>query len=298
MNTSRFFLLMLLALAAAGCAKGRPAAEITTRQGGHFLVVDPHANYLRVCYESQFDVMKLTAWTGLRIDESEAKPAVGQDQVEIPWADIDRVDFGAPSGELGDFCPGLPQYLAATVRFKDGHTEQHKLEDTTDDGVDGSAERGNVVIPLRNIASLTMVKDEKWPWSTAEEQDYEVTIKATWTDGKVTVVTDPTYTLNASKQRDNDSLISPVTDAAKGFPALIGGARVDLPWYVLKSIDVESAPGEPVKDKLTFTDGHTEEVGMATANMDSLTRDDNPESPVHVKHMDVEAKLAARPKPN
>lgn len=295
----RFFLLpVLLGLATLGCApKGRNVAEITTRQGGHFLVVDPTPNYERICYEGEIDAFKNTAWQGLRIDSSEVK-APAQEEVEIPWEKIDQIQFGAASGDLGDFCPGLPESIAAEVRYKDGHTEHHALEDTTDDGIDGLTDRGKVVIPLRNVASLKMVPDQNWPWSTAPEVYYDVTLTATWSDGKTSEVQQPEYYSNASKHSGDDTLISPFSDYVPAFPALIDGAEVDLPWNVLKSIEIESKPGEPERDKLTFTDGHTEEVMKTNADLQNLSRNDmNPDVEVRVTRMDVRSKPQVPPKP-
>lgn len=291
-------LLLSLALAAAGCTKPKPVAEITTRQGGHFLVVDPQADYVRICYEGEVDALKNMAWQGLRIDSAEVK-APSQEEQEIPWDKIEHIDFGTPYGDLGEFCPGLPEYIAADVHYPDGRAEQHKLMDTTDDGINGLTERGKVVIPLRNVASLRVVKNEDWPWASAEEKHYDVTLTVTWSNGKVTQVQMPHYGFSYSKQHGDDLLQSPFSDFTYDFPALIHGARVDLSWSDIRSIDVESKPGEPEKDKLTFTDGHTEEVGVAGQGMEfGDGSDDRPaEDGVYMVHMEVHSKLQQIPKP-
>ncbi|MGE5624412.1 MAG: hypothetical protein ACM3ZT_02570 [Bacillota bacterium] len=295
MKTRRLFLLLLLGFAAAACEKGRQVADITTRQGGHFLVVDPKADYVRICHEGEIDAFKNEAWAGLRIDSEEVK-APSQEEQEIPWEKIEHIDFGAPAGDLGDFCPGLPEDIAAEVHYPDGHMEKHKLEDTTDDGINGLTERGKVVIPLRNVASLKMVPDQKWPWSTAAEKYYGVTLTATWNDGKTAVVQQPNFYFNASKHHGDDTLVSPFGDYVYDYPAIIAGARVDLPWNMLKRIEIESKPGEPRKVKLTFTDGHTEEVMQADANLENLSRDDNPETEVYVTRMDITSTPQVPPK--
>lgn len=130
-------LVMLLGFTILGCApKGRMVAQITTREGATYTVVDPEADYLRICWRSEIDALKLVDHQGLRIFSKE-KVTAGKDADEIPWTKIDSVNFGAGSGELGEFCPGMPLSVAADVRFKDGHTEHHELTDTTDKGIRG-----------------------------------------------------------------------------------------------------------------------------------------------------------------
>ena len=295
MKLKHVLLPVLLCLMTLGCApKGRPVAQITTRQGMNYLLIDPKANYVRVCWEGEIDAFKNVAWQGLRIDSSEVK-APSQEEQEIPWEKIDRVDFGAPSGDLGEFCPGLPESIAAEVHYKDGHSEHHTLEDTTDDGIEGLGERGKLTIPLRAIAKLQMVPDQEWHWSEAPQRNYDVTLRVTDIDGKTEEIKNPSVQLQHNKQHGGDTLISPFSDYSEGFPALIGGAEVEVPWNTLKSVDFEYAAGTGLKAKLGYGDGHTEEVGVQEASLEygfgaNVMLFDN------LKHMDVQTALQPEPK--
>jgi hypothetical protein len=258
--------VMLLGFTILGCApKQRLVAQITTREGATYTVVDPQTDYVRICWRSEIDAMKLVDHQGLRIFSQE-KVTAGQDADEIPWTRIDSVNFGASSGELGEFCPGMPKSVAADVRFKDGHTEHHELTDTTDNGIDGLSERGKIVIPVREIARLNMIPDQNWPWSIAPESPksaYAVTLTIIDTNGSTVQLENPAISLTTSKQSGNDTLESPFGSTADGFPAVISGAKLEIPWHDLKSVDFEPLEaGKGLRAKATFTDGHTEELGV------------------------------------
>jgi hypothetical protein len=285
--------MVLLGFALLGCApKGRLVAQITTREGATYTVVEPQANYLRVCWQSEIDISKLADHHGLRIFSRE-KVTAGQDADEIPWTKIDSVDFGASSGELGEFCPGMPLSVAADVRFKDGHTEHHDLTDTTDDGIDGLSARGKIVIPVREIAHLSMIPDQNWPWSIAPESPksaYTAVLTITDWDGSTTELPNPNISLTTSKQSGNDSLESPFAATADGLPAVISGAKLDIPWHSLKSVDFEPLEaGKSLRAKATFVDGHSEEFAVREGSL--VGAEEKDETPFDdVKHLDVQTR--------
>ena len=262
--------LALLAACDAFGPKARTSLEITTRDGTHLLVVDAKVNYLRVCYQSTVDAFSLTEYNGLRLPTWDAQKQSAADV--IAWKDLDSIDFGKPVGDIGgDFCPGQPEKMAAQLRLRDGSQQQRELEDTTDEGVFGPTERGEVTVPLHAIASLKVVKDEHWPWS--ESQTYSDTVLHLTDSAGQTRVLDgfDIDAGNASKQHGDDSLISPFGESVTGFPVYVGGARLDLSWNLLKSVEFEPPPadGGPQKAKLTFTDGHSEEFTVRDGRIGS-----------------------------
>ncbi len=139
--------------------------EIITREGATFIVVDAEANYERVCRDGSYSLSGDPDKLGLRAVSVNKE---GSSYNEIPWATISSISFAEPLGDLGkeggEFCSG-PVSIAATVHLKSDVTQNNNLVDTTDLGIEGKSERGKIVIPIREIASLRMITDQNWSWA-------------------------------------------------------------------------------------------------------------------------------------
>lgn len=293
-----FVACFCLLLAACNRPQDRNTLEIKTRAGQTFLIADAKANYLRICWEGQVDLSTLEDYTGLRT----GTPPKSEDDgfhhgEELPWSDVDSISFGATHGDLGEFCPGLPWTVSGEVHRADGKTEQREFEDTTDDGIWGLSERGRVTVPLRNVASLRRVPDQHWPWSedTATDVQYLTTLRPVHGDGS-TDNFDSSFSVSDgwNKQKGDEYLSGPTSSYVDGLPASIGGAKVDIPWRMLKSVDLEPIPNsDDMQAKVTFADGHVEqfqvrhsviESGQTSVIIDNL------------KHIDVSTKTEPMPK--
>lgn len=305
MKTGVGSFLILLCAVIAGCDTGpmdRVSLQITTRGGGNFLVVDAKANYAAACGPGEVDLFSLQDLVGLR-PLSGASSAEPDKIEEILWKDITGVDFGAPSGNIGDFCEGMPVSLAATVHYKDGTQQKRALQDTTDEGIEGKTERGDIIIPLREIAKLSLVKDEHWPWSyDRSDVNYITRLHVTDRDGHA--VDFPEFRVNTSytKQKGDEYLQVPYgSDEPHGLPVAIAGARLDLPWRLLKSADfLPFELNKDVKARVTFADGHTEELTIRRGSIDSPLLENVEQQSVpfnSMSHFDAQTHTEPVPKP-
>jgi len=280
----RQVVLVVGALASLGLASCREAhrniVEITTRGGAAFMVVEPQANYVRICQAGDYAVSRDADMSGLRAvhgDSSEGyrDPTKGD---EIPWDTIVKINFtdliGNIGGELGgDFCWGQPHAVAATVALRSGDVIQRQLIDTTDRGIEGASERGVIVIPIREIAMLAAVPDQGWPWSKqhndpATHEELPL-IRVEPVNGPIRNFWSPETGTVHEKETGNRSLRTP-DYTRPGLPALIGGARIAIPWNSLKRVEIggERMPmagkiEARLVGKIFYSDGRSEEVGIS-----------------------------------
>jgi hypothetical protein len=267
-------LIAAFVLVSCGHPPQRTVIEVTTRAGATYIVVDPITYYLRVCDEglvpSDGDADNL----GLR-----AQGASSAD-VEVPWTSLGSIQFGKPIGDLAQtthMCSGVPDAVAATVTMKHGSVSQKNFVDTTDEGITGRSERGLIIVPIRAIAKLAVIEDGKWPW--AEEAairkiDDEVPTLRVTEDGQAQTY-DKAGDIDIRHHRyaGSDELAGPET-TVHGYPLVLGGATVVVPWDRLRKIEVIAKDGRPLTAssstfvRLTFDDGHTEEGGVLDAGID------------------------------
>lgn len=268
----------LVVLVGCGPPK-KPAVEIMIRAGARFIVVEPQANYVRLCgpgthlASGDIDVSGLRAVSSLSEDHRD--PTKGE---EIPWDTVAEIRFrdliGNIGGELGgDFCGGQPHAVTATVTLKSGEVIQRQLIDTTDLGIEGVSERGFAVIPIRDIATLAVVPNQGWPWAKQYNRfpvhEDLPTIRVEPVSGPTRDFWSPETGTVQEKVVGNRSLQTP-DFTRPGLPALIGGARIAIPWNSLKRVEIGGErmprPGQ-VEAKLTgkafYSDGRNEEVGIS-----------------------------------
>lgn len=274
------YLLLTLTLLLGNCGEhSRHVIEIVTRGGGTFIVVEPEANYERVCTDGQYSLNGDPDKQGLRAISADAdNKERSHSYDEIPWVAIDAISFVEPIGEISkdlgsDFCPGLPVSIAATVHLKSGVTQSNNLIDTTDLGIRGKSERGTVVIPIREIASLKTVKDQNWSWAKADDHlitnDELPTLLVTTTSGVTHEFWAPVTSVTHDKYYGNYTL-RPPDHTPEGLPALIAGARAAIPWNAIRQVEIAGnrlpLPGQS-QIKLTahivYADGHSENVDVA-----------------------------------
>jgi hypothetical protein len=276
--STRSFLLILALLCGSCGERSRTVIEIVTRGGATFLVVEPQANYERVCIDGQYSPNGDPDTQGLRAisaDGNDTQRSHSYD--EIPWAAIDAISFAEPGGDIseegGDFCPGQPIWIAATVHLKSGAMQHKNLIDTTDLGIRGKNERGQVVIPIREIARLKTIADQNWSW--AQTRDHPLTnselptLLVTTTSGATREFWAPATSLNHDKYYGRYTL-RPPDHTPDGFPALIAGARAAIPWNMIKQVDIAGdrlpPPGKTQAEltaHIVYADGHSEDVHVA-----------------------------------
>jgi hypothetical protein len=273
-------LLVILALFFGGCGeRSRNVIEVVTRGGATFTVVEPQANYERVCMDGQYPLNGDPDTQGLRATSADAdNPDKPHSHDEIPWAAIDAISFAEPTGDIskdlgGSFCPGRPISIAATIHLKGGATQSKNLIDTTDLGIRGKNERGTVVIPIREIASLKTIADQNWPWAKAGDHlitNSELpTLRVTTTSGATREFWAPSTGINNNKYYGK-YILSPPDHTPDGLPALIAGARAAIPWNMIKQVDIAGnrlpLPGQTqarLAAHIVYADGHGEDVGVA-----------------------------------
>jgi hypothetical protein len=284
-----FLSVALASLLSAGCNNGpkaRTALQITTRAGGNFLVVLDHVEYLKNCYAGSYDPYEGTDDQGLRASAPDPDPKQKQWE-EIRWRKIDSVSFGATSGDAGGFCPGTPTEVAAVVAHGDDR-DNRSLLTTTDEGIIGSTERGRVTIAIQDIAKLVKIPDQHWPWSEANPDPYDVTLKIVQYDGKPAEIKDPSIAWNRTKKSSFEELTSPFSNSNDNFLVFGDGARQEIPWHFLKSFDLLAldASGKQ-RVHVAFTDGSSrdfdllgEEIHGSGGDADFLPMD-------YVRHADV-----------
>jgi len=257
-----WFLTLCLGWALTSCDNGAPKRidlQITTRGGGNFLVAGVEVSYVAVCYPGSYSPYDNVDDRGLRFSVKPQKPD-DPDYGDVLWKDIDSVSFGAPAGNRGGACDGLPTRVAAVVHYKDGHNESRDLEDTTDFGIEGQTDHGKIIVPLREVAKLGLVPDQDWPWAREPNVNYNEKLHLTHQDGKTQLFGYPEINTNQGKGLDGQILVSPFGSNAEGLPTLIAGAREDIAWHLIKSVDFEPlGPDKTLKGTVTFTDGHKEE---------------------------------------
>lgn len=280
----------------------RAVAEIVTREGATFIVVEPQAYYLRLCDAGEYPLGGDPDGTGLRAAVASKPGSTSGD--EIPWSAIDSIVFSVPEGDLsgelgGQFC-NRPASISATVRLKDGSKDHKQLIDTTDRGIEGQTARGGIVIPIRDIARLKMIDDRKWAWAARTGNDAgkvtDMSVRISKRTGEVREAINPETFLGYEKRIGNRELSTPVEDRY-GFPAVMDGARILIPWDVLKRVDIRIvnsghplAEGDaPLAAHLVFSDGHGEDVGVRNCDIDGVPIDD-------IMRIDIAAKSPARPK--
>jgi len=280
----------------------RAVAEITTREGATFIVVEPQAYYLRLCDAGEYPLSGDPDGTGLRAVVARKPGSTSGD--EIPWSAIDSIVFSEPEGDLsgelgGQFCDG-PASISATVRLKDGSKSRKQLIDTTDRGIEGQTARGGIVIPIRAIASLKMIEDRNWAWAAGIGNDagkaIDMELRITKRTGEVRNVINPETFLGYEKRNGDRSLSTPVEDRY-GFPAVMVGARILIPWDMLRRVEIRIVNGgqtlaagdAPLAAHMVFSDGHGEDVGVRDCDIDGVPIDD-------IARIDIAAKSPARPK--
>lgn len=291
--------------ALSGCeprpAVTRAVAEIVTRQGATFIVVEPQAYYLRLCDAGSYPLGGDPDAAGLRAivagaDASRRNLTSGD---VIPWSTIDSIAFSEPAGKLsselgGEFCDG-PQSIAATIRLKDRSTLHRQLIDTTDRGIEGKTVQGDIVIPIRDIARLKMIADGNRAWAASTVGDDDaIQLRITRRTGDVRQAANPQTALGYEKRVGDRALSTPVEERS-GFPAVKSGARILIPWRALRAVEIriandgrEFAVGDaPLAVHLLYADGHGEDAGVRNFDIDGIPIDD-------VAHIDV----AAKPRPN
>jgi hypothetical protein len=281
--SARGFLLILALLCGSCGERSRTVIEIVTRAGATFIVVEPQANYERVCIDGQYSLKGDPDTQGLR-----AVAAGGDDTQrahaydEIPWTTIDAISFAEPEGDIGDFCPGQPISIAATVHLKSGAMQRKSLVDTTDLGIRGRNERGDVVIPIREIDRLKTIADQSWSW--AQTADHPIknsdlpTLLVTTTSGATREFWAPATSATDDKYHGRYTL-TPPNHTPDAFPALIAGARAAIPWSTIKQVDIAGdrlpRPGQThaqLTAHIVYADGHSEDVGVADGEL-STTKD-------------------------
>jgi hypothetical protein len=271
-------LLLILALSCAGCGeRSRTVIEVVTRGGATFVVVDPQANYERICSDGMYSPRGDPDTQGLR-----AIPPEGDDTPrshsydEIPWTVIEAISFAEPMGDISDsggyFCPGLPLSVAATLHLRSGAMQHKNLVDTTDLGIRGKNERGDVVIPIREIARLKTIADQKWSWSLIRDHPLTnselPTLLVTTTSGATREFWAPGTSVVHDKSYGRYTLRT-LNHTPDAFPALIAGARAAIPWSTIKQIDIagdrvpRAGQSEPdLTAHIVYADGHSEDVGV------------------------------------
>jgi hypothetical protein len=287
-------------------AATRAVVEITTRAGATFIVVEPQTYYLLLCDAGQYALGGDPDATGLRAivagaDASKQSSTTGD---EILWSSIDSIVFAEPAGELsrelgGEFCDG-PQSIAATVRLKGGSKVHKHLIDTTDRGIEGKTAQGDIVIPIRDIAKLKMIDNRNWAWANRNGDDVGtdsvVSVRITKRTGEIRDAIDPETSLGYEKRIGDRALSTPVEDRS-GFPAVTGGARILIPWSVLRLLEIRvvnsgyalAAGDAPLAVRLVYADGHGEDVGARNCQIDGVSID-------NIARIDVSEKRRSRPK--
>lgn len=260
-----------LALLLGNCGgQSRTAVEIVTREGATFIVVEPEANYERVCQDGSYSLSGDPDKLGLRaVSINKDGPSYN----EVPWATINSISFAEPIGDLGkeggEFCSG-PVSIAATVHLTSGVTQTNNLIDTTDLGIGGKSERGKLVIPIREIASLKMIGDLNWPWAKSDNHfitnDELPTLLVTTIDGRTREFWAPTTSVTRNKYYGNYTLRAP-DHTPPGLPALIAGANIAIPWNSIRQVEIvgnrRPLPGQgktKLAAHLIYADGHSENV--------------------------------------
>ncbi len=262
-----FGLVAVVLVTLSACSKPQPAVRVTTREGGAFLIAHPIAKYERFCSDRSVSVRGDPDYQGLRIAGTAAKDS---ESSSIAWSTIASIDLHEPVGNLGDgtsygLCEGSPESINATITFKDGHREQRQLIDTTDQGISGVSERGPIVVPIRDIAQLTVIADENWPWIQKYERDWtaqsrddqSVTLNITTLDGASRTFNWPAVVMPRYKTSTHWSLQLP-SERPNGFPVTIAGARIAVRWQDLQRFE-GGRDGAPAR--IIYTDnGRTETV--------------------------------------
>ena len=270
-------LLLASMLSLGSCGEDpRIVTEIVTREGATFIVVEPEANYERVCNDGQYPLSGDPDKQGLRTIPADADNKERTHSYdEIPWATINSISFAEPIGDLGkeggEFCSG-PVSIAATIHLKNGVTQNNNLVDTTDLGITGKSERGKIVIAIREIANLRMVANQNWSWAKSDNRvitnDDLPTLLVTTTDGRTREFWAPTSSVTHDKYYGNYTLRAP-DHTPPGLPALIAGARIAIPWNSISQVEIAGnrlplAGQSEIKlaAHLVYADGHSENVGV------------------------------------
>jgi hypothetical protein len=265
MGMGRTGALVGLCLVAAGCAPHRTVAEITMHNGAVLTVLEPEAFYQAICDQGLYRVDGDPDADALRAVRSRADPttAIGPYD-QIKWSDIDSIAFGKGLGNQLDYCSDTPLNVAATIHFKDGHVEQRALADTTDRGIEGMAERGPVVVPIRDIARLRMVPDGDWDWAKDRETGSPTTIKLhiTRRDGTGLTVGDPEIMVPSTRYSE----LGVTPHRIYGLPALAGGARLEILWSSIASVTV-SGDANALRGDIVYADGHREQMPLADGEL-------------------------------
>ncbi|HJW41091.1 MAG TPA: hypothetical protein VJ476_07665 [Rhizomicrobium sp.] len=240
------------------------------RDGTIFVVIEPGARYLAVCGDGLYKSDGDADDDGLRAVRRGVDPT--QETTpddELKWGELDTIAFGKGLGDIGahtNDCSGTPLNVAATVRYKDGHTEQRALPDTTDLGIEGRTARGYLIAPIRDIAKLRMVADERWNWakdSTVNDDVTGITLRITKRDGSSVTLANPQTEVSSPKldrygvghQYGND-----------GLPALFGGAHLGIKWNRIAHVAIWG-PADALRGDITYADGHREDVVVEDAEL-------------------------------
>ena len=266
-----FLLASMLSLGSCG-EDPRIVIEIVTREGATFIVVEPEANYERVCTDGQYSLRGDPDKQGLRSVSADADNRERSHSYdEIPWATINSISFAEPIGDLGreggEYCSG-PVSIAATVHLKNGVSQSHKLVDTTDLGITGKSERGKIVIAIREIAGLRRITDENWSWAKSDNRlitnDDLPTLLVTTTDGRTREFWAPASSVTRDKHYGKYTLRGP-DHPPPGLPALIAGACIAIPWNSISRVEFVGnrlpLPGQSeikLAAHLVYADGHSE----------------------------------------
>jgi hypothetical protein len=294
-------LLVALASVAAGCSNGpkdRTALQITTRAGATFTVVLDKIEYLQNCFAGSYDPYEGIDDQGLRASAPDPDPKQKQWE-EIRWRRIDSVTFGAVSGDAGGFCAGTPTQVEAVI-IHGQDQDKRMLLTTTDEGIIGETERGRVTIAIQDIAKLVKVPDQHWPWSEANPDQYDVTLKIVQYDNKPAELKNPTVAWNRTKKSSFEELTSPFSNSSDNFLVFGDGARQEIPWHFLKSFDLPPVDASGKQGvHVVFADGSYKDFEMLGSEIHGSGGDADFEPMDYLKHVDVESKLkpAAPPKP-
>ena len=285
----------------AGCGESQPPLEITTRAGGTFVLAHPVADYERICQQGYYSLRGDPDKRGLRIrldadgpredhlpNAGDAKSAV------VAWTEISEIAFEQPVGDLGasEFCKGVPDAIAATIRYRDGHQERRRLIDTTDEGILGATERGRVSIPLRAIARLKPVEDKGWDWVKRYEADplerdrarAALVLRVTTDDGQVVDLRSANFFSDRNKVSGNQRLELPPIDAWE-LIVFIAGARFNLAWPDLARVEI--ADPDKLTARIVYADGRAETATVPRGELNTTFDGGHSVDMEHVKRIDV-----------
>ncbi len=275
-------LLPALALLLGSCGgESRNVVEIVTRDGATFIVVEPEANYERVCNDGSYSLSGDPDKLGLRAVSVNKE---GSSYNEIPWTTINSISFAEPVGDLskegGGFCSG-PVSITATIHLKSGVPQTNNLVDTTDLGIEGKSVRGTIVIPIREIANLRMIADQNWPWAKSDNRlvtnDDLPTLLVTTTDGRTREFWAPTGSVARDKYYGRYTL-RPPNHTPPGLPVLISGASIAIPWNSIRQVEITGerlVPGEgktKLAAHLVYADGHSENVYIPDSSFSTTAK--------------------------